>query len=157
MIQTQNHRIALVAAPGAQVNNGAVATLEIDTAPSGRKYNLLTYEIIVGATTAPLTTLKDTETDTSGSGYTDVPGSLFGGTYKDGLTPNPALPDATYSNQIVSLQVSLKGTRKRYHKLAISVGNAAPGAYITVIAILSRPAESPSTAPLRGHTSEILL
>ena len=157
MIQTQALRTVPVALPGAQVNNGAVTTLEVDTKPAGRGFALLTYVIIMGATTAPLTTLKATETDTSGSGYTDVPGAAFGGTYKDGVTANPILPDATTSNQMFSIQVQLRGTRKRFQKLSIAVGNSAPGAYIAAFAILSRGSEEPSTATLRGFASEILL
>jgi len=56
---------------------------------------------------------------------------------------------ADSDNDIHAFEVDLIG-RKRYIDFEITGGDGSAGTYLTVIAILSRPAESPNSAADRG-------
>lgn len=129
-----------VIAPAAIVDNAAFTTTEIDTL--GWDY----AEIIVniGATDVAMAALKVQESDTSGSGFTDVTGlDMDGDTDIDGNTA--ALPSATDDNKLIIFQIDLRN-RKRYLDLSATAGNGTNGTFASGICRLSRGAEWPSSS-----------
>lgn len=156
MLNMQAVRPAMVALPQAIENNQTVPTLEIDTVVNGVKADYITYYIMLGATDTTFTTLKNTETDVSGNGYTDTPGAAFGGTAKDGVTANPPLPGALDDFKIFAIHIKLSGSRKRFHKLSAVLGAGSTGAFVTIMAVLSRLHELPATSAKRNIAGEII-
>jgi len=125
-------------------NNAAVTISALDT----QGYDQADIFVVLGATDIALTVMKLTESDDDSS-YNDVTGCTFGGT---GL---PALPSATDDNNVYAFHIRKCSARKRYLKPAITVGNGATGAYLTVYAVLSMAKEQPNSATLRGLKAEV--
>jgi hypothetical protein len=142
MIPSQNMKIVNVTPPGAIIDDAAVVTAAIDTLG----FDYADVYVILGATDVAVAALKLTESDQAGSGYTDVEGGDFAGN----------LPGATDDNKIFGWHVDLKG-KKRYLDVVATGGNGTTGAYITVIAILSRAKQSPNTAAKRGLAKELFV
>jgi hypothetical protein len=91
-----------------------------------------------------MTTLKITDSNTSGSGHADVPGLVLGtSTDIDGSTS--ALPTATNDNGIFVFNIDLR-SRKRYIDVTATCGDGAAGTYITILGILSRPDATPTSS-----------
>lgn len=138
MIYATQDKTINVAPPGALVNNAAVNCSAIDR----RGFDYATIKVVLGSTDAALTALKIQESDDN-SHYSDVAGLDF--------SVSPAtLPTATQGNSIFSFDIDLR-PRKRYLKPVITVGaGVANGAYVTVIATLSRAEQAATTNTARG-------
>ena len=134
-----------VISPRAILNNGSYTTTEIDT----QGFRQMTLIVQLGATDIAATALKLQESDTSGSGQTDITALTFGGTGLD------ALPTATDDNNLFAFHVDLKN-RKRYLTLVMPWGNGSTGGFAAAVAVLSRPEAAASTKTLRGFTGEVL-
>jgi hypothetical protein len=145
LIETQKHKIVNLTPPAAIVNNATVTVAALDTL--GFAYSDLV--VALGATDIPLSVLKLTESDDNIT-YTDVPGSDFS------VAP-ATLPSATDDNNFFAWHVQMTGSRKRYLKPAITVGNGATGAFVCVLGILSRAQQAPSTAAGRGYAQELFV
>jgi hypothetical protein len=141
MIPT-NYKVVVITPPGAIVDNAAFTTTTVDT----KGFSHLQLLVHFGALDIAVVVLKAQESDDSGmSGAADITGAV-GGT-------NFTLPSASADNQFGAINVKLGGTRKRYIDLVATGGDGAAGTYMTAIAILSRPSESPDSAAERGFVA----
>ena len=145
MIEAQDRTVVWITDPAAIVNNAAVTTAEINTIQNGVKYDYVEIYFRLGATDTALTTLKVQESDTTGSGFTDIPGAS--------IAP---LPLATDDNKTYGFFIDMRG-RKSILDLSVVIGNGAAGAFTTAVAILSRAKESPDTPALRGLAAQVIL
>jgi hypothetical protein len=144
MIAAQNTKLVNVTPPAAIIDDASLTTAAIDT----KGFDYCTIKVILGATDIAMTALKVQESDASGSGFADVTGLVFGtSTDIDGNTS--ALPANDDDNGFFVFDIDLRG-RKRYLDVVATVGNGSAGAFVTVIAELSRAAESPTTIAQRG-------
>lgn len=141
----------MVAAPTALVDNAAVTTTEVDT----DGFDYASFYIYVGTTDIALTDLVVQETDTSGSGYTDVtPTDFTDATQLDVEGAALALPGATADTTFRVIHINLNG-RKRYLDLDITVGDGTAGGWYYAWCILSRAKEAPVTNAGLAGTSGI--
>ena len=137
MLYEQMEKVLLPTPPAAIIDDSAVTVAEIDTLGFDR----LTIYVILGATDIGITVCKLTESDSAGSGHADISGADFdGGTDIDGSAD--ALPAATDDNKIFVFDVDLK-KRKRYIDMGLTVGDGTTGAYVCVMARLTRGVEAP--------------
>lgn len=144
MIAAQQTKKVNLTPPAAIVDNSSLTVAELDTLG----WDYCEILVIMGATDIAMTALKVTESDSAGSGHADVTGLVFGtSTNVDGDTS--ALPIATDDNDIFSFQIDLR-KRKRYLDMTATVGDGTSGAFVAIIAILSRGRETPSTAAEAG-------
>lgn len=140
MHQIQGSKFFTVTAPEAIRNNSSYTTNEIDT----RGFRYCTIVVQLGVTDAALTALKVQESDTTGSGFADVTGLVFGAT---GAT---ALPTATDDAGIFAFYIDLKG-RKRFLDVVATVGvGASVGGFYTILAILEQAEEMANTLAERN-------
>ena len=149
MIDSQNVKYFQVTPPAAILDNASATTNEIDT----KGWDYLTVICSVGATDIAMAALKLQESDTSGSGFGDVTGAIFGTSTNTGGSAS-TLPSATDDNKLFVFYVDLKN-RKRYIDLVATAGDGAAGTYFSAEAILSRGEESPSSASERGASQEL--
>lgn len=144
MIHAQNTKLVSVTPPAAIVNNSSYTTAEIDTLG----FDYAQIIVYLGASDIAMAALKVTESDSSGSGHADVTGLVFGtSTNIDGSTS--ALPSATDDNKFQVFDIDLRG-RKRYLDVTATAGNGSAGTFATILCILSRAGEAPTTAAGRG-------
>lgn len=151
MIQSQNQKVVPVINPAAITNNTSFTAAEVDTL--GFAY--ATYYFYLGATDVALTALKLQETDTTGSGYADVSGAVFG-TSTNSAGSTSTLPSATDDNKLFAIRVDLRG-RKRFQKPTVTIGNGTTGGFVTAWAVLERAYEAPNTAAERGVSQDLIL
>lgn len=130
-----HQKVVVVTPPAAIVDAASLTTAAIDTLGFG----FCTILVILGATDVAMTALKVQQSDASGSGFADV----------TGLDYSAALPGAGADNTVYAFDVDLKG-KKRYLDVVATGGDGAAGAYFTVIAILSKAQQLPTTATQRG-------
>lgn len=144
MNKIQQVKYISVTPPAAIANNTSPTTAEIDTLG----YDYCTIVAYLGATDIAMTALKVTESDTAGSGHADVTGLVFGTSNTiDGSAST--LPSATDDNKFFVFQVDLRG-RKRYLDVTATIGNGSTGAYLTILAMLSRGESNPATSAGMG-------
>lgn len=120
--------------PQARINNAAVTCATIDR----RGFDYAVIRLSLGATDVALTTLKLQESDDN-STFTDVTGADFS------VSPL-SLPTSGSSNTLWEWQVDLRGSRKRYLRPAVTIGNGSLGAFVSVTAELSRAEQTPYNA-----------
>lgn len=144
MIPLQNTKFVSVTPPAAIIDNASATTAEVDTAG----WDYATYVIYLGATDIAMSALTLTESDTSGSGHSNVTGGVYGtSTDIDGNTSS--LPAADDDNGFFLIEVDLRG-RKRYLDLTATIGNGTNGTYFSAMCILSRGEIAPNTVSERG-------
>jgi hypothetical protein len=126
-----------VTPPAAIVDNSAFTTAAVDT----RGWRHLTFVVVFGAIDIAVASSKIRHSDASNMGSpADI---AVGGT-------DYALATATDSDNLFHVfEVDLLG-KKRYIDFEITGGDGAAGSYIAVLAILSRPEESPNSATKHG-------
>jgi hypothetical protein len=135
--------------PGVIKDNASWTTAEIDTLG----WDYMTIVVQLGATDIAMAALAVTESDTSGSGHANVTGLVWGtSTNIDGSTS--ALPSATDDNTFQVAQIDLR-YRKRYIDLTATAGDGTAGTYASILGILSRGKDAPTTATECG-CNEIL-
>jgi hypothetical protein len=135
--------------PGALVDGASLTVAELDTL----NWDYAQIVLILGATDIACTAAILTDGDTSGSGHANIAASNFSGqTNLDGGTA--ALPTATDDDGFFVWELDLR-KRKRYIDATITVGDGTVGGYYTVIAILSRGDNPPTTISGRGCTDII--
>ena len=144
MIQAQEKKYVNLTPPAAIVDNASLTVAELDCLG----WDYCEILVILGATDIAMSALTVTESDTSGSGHGDVTGLIFG-TSANTAGDTSSLPAATDDNDIFKFEIDLR-KRKRYLDLTATVGNGTAGAYVAVIAILSRGRVTPSTAAEAG-------
>lgn len=134
-----------VTPPAAIVDDAAYTTAEVDSVDATLgKAAFLEFWVYLGATDIALAAFKLTESDTSGSGFTDVSGADF--------SVSPAtLASATDDNKAYLISVDLRnGSRKRYFDLTLTAGNGSTGTYACAWAYRVYTTKSPSTAAELG-------
>lgn len=151
-----NKKALNITPPAALVNNASATCLVIDT----QGYADLEIIVILGATDIALTALKVQESDAEASSTSltsgaDITGTRFGTDNNDAGAAS-TLPSATDDNHLFSFKIDLRG-RKRYLLPVITVGNGTSGAYVTVIALLSRPQQGPRLAADAGYTQRMMV
>ena len=145
MFSTQNCKFVNTTPPAAIIDNAAATTAALDT----KGWEEATFIVQLGALDIAISTMKLQESDSSGSGYTDISGADFS------VSPL-TLPSATADNNLYAIYVNLVG-RKRYLDLSLTLGDGAAGTYVSVLAILSRGKEAPNTASERGVAQQALV
>lgn len=144
MIPAQNVKRVGITPPAAIVDNASYATAEVDTLG----YDYAKIVVWLGATDIAMTALAVTESDTSGSGHTNVTGLVYGtSTDIDGNVST--LPSATDDNKFFEFDIDLRG-RKRYLDVTATAGDGTTGTFAVIFAELSRAEETPVTATERG-------
>lgn len=144
MIDAQEAKYVNLTPPAAIVDNASLTVAELDCLG----WDYAEIIVILGATDIAMSALKVTESDTSGSGHADVTGLIFG-TSANIAGDTSALPAATDDNDIFKFEIDLR-KRKRYLDVTATVGNGTAGAYVAIIARLSRARVTPSTAAEAG-------
>lgn len=141
MIDTQNLQFVQAIPPQSPASAGDAQQFVVDTAG----YEYLTYVSSIGTAVAGFDEYCALESDTVNGVFGTVPNSAFGASPNTTAAP---LPTATSDFTNGAIFIPLFG-RKRYHKFRAKVGTG--GAVgISVLAILSRGEQAPSTATLRG-------
>lgn len=135
----QTNKFVSVTPPGALVDGAAVTTAAVDTAGFG----YAVFTCYFGAMDAAATVFKLTECETSGGSYTDVPGADFS------VSPL-TLPSATADNTAVRIFVRVKGARKRFLDLSVTIDSTGNGDYVCIWCDLCNPVSGPDTAADRG-------
>ncbi len=150
MIPAMACKFVRAISPGAIKDNASFTATEIDT----KGFAFCTIVVQVGATDIAMAALKVQESDTSGSGFGDVTGLVFG-TSTNLAGSTSTLPSATDDNKLFVFHVNLTG-RDRYLKLVATAGNGTSGTYASAVACLSRAAEGPYDATTMG-ASQVLV
>jgi hypothetical protein len=135
MIHAQNNRV-VAELPTAAVGATATATLTIDTL--GYDHASVVVIRASNASTVFANAVKVEESDSSGSGYTDVVGLVGGGASGFAI---PAVT-ATGSASILKLDVDTKA-KKRYLKVSYTPGASAT---VAIVGRLGRAEVSPENA-----------
>lgn len=144
MSKLHDAKFVQVIAPAAIVDDASWTTNVVDTIG----FNYATFIFNLGATDIAMAALKLQESDASGSGYTDVSGAdLASATDIDGAAT--ALPSATDDNNLVVIQVDLRG-RKRFLDLVATAGNGASGTFASAVCILSQADVAPESVTAAG-------
>lgn len=143
----QDYKIISVTPPAAIVDNASYTTAEIDTLGFDR----LAIIVYLGATDIAMTALKVTESDTAGSGHTDVTGLVYGTSAGIGGTTS-ALPSATDDNKFFAFEIDLRG-RKRYIDVTATAGDGTAGTYATIFALGFAREENTQSAANRGFAN----
>ena len=140
MIQLTQTRKVQSVWPQARINNSAVTCASIDR----RGFDYAVVRVTIGATDIGFTTFKLQESDDN-STFTDIGGADYS---VSPLTP----PSSSNSNTIWEWQVDLRGSRKRYLRPAITIGNGSSGAFVAAEAELFRAEQAPYNASTQGLT-----
>jgi hypothetical protein len=147
MQNLQNLKFVNVTPPAAIVDNAAFTTATLDT----KGARTVCWLVTLGALDIAVAAMKLRESDDSGmSGAADISGADFS------VSPL-TLPAATDDNKLYAIFVTMSGSRKRYQDLSLTGGDGAAGTYATVIAILDRLEQAPSTATLRGLAQQAIV
>ena len=149
MVHVQNQKVVAVINPVAIVDNTSWTTTEIDTL--GFAY--CSIYVMLGATDIAMATLKVQESDTSGTDFGDISGTIFG-TATNIAGSTSSKPSATDDNLIFAVDIDLRG-RKRYLDLVATAGDGSTGTYACAWAVLERGDDQLDTAASRG-CSQIL-
>ena len=139
MIHAQNHKV-VADVPAAAVGSTATATLVIDTL--GYDHASITVLRASNASTVFANAVKVEESDSSGSGYSDVTALVGGGT---GGFAIPAV-SATGSAAVLKLDVDTKA-KKRYLRVNYTPGASAN---VAIVARLGRAEVAPENASQAG-------
>ena len=133
MIHSTNVKIAEAVAPQAIKDDAAFTATAIDS----DGYNHMTIYCHIGATDIAMAALKVTESDSSGSGYADITGTVVG-TAANITGSTSALPSATDDNKFMAFDIALNGSRKRYYKVSATAGDGSAGTFMSAFAVLER-------------------
>lgn len=151
MLAALDKKVVLVTPPQAIVDNASWPTTEVDTLG----YDHAEFIWLYGASDIAMAALKVQESDTSGSGFSDVSGGVFGTSTNDAGSTS-TLPSATDDNKLFSICLDLT-KRKRYLDLVATGGDGTTGAYGSCICILTRAEQSPKTAVLAGFAQRLVV
>lgn len=144
MHENQRVKTVQVIAPVAIKDNAGWTTVEIDTLG----FDDCVVKFMLGAMDIKMVALKMQESETTGSGQTDITGA-------DYSSPD-LLPTATDDNGIWAWYIDCRN-HGRYLTLVATAGDGAAGTFACAWADLSRGRSDPSTAVLRGNTKEIFV
>lgn len=136
-----------VTPPAAIIDNAAATTAALDT----KGFKKAMFLVYLGALDIAVSAMKLQESDDSGmSGAVDITGADFS------VSPL-TLPTASDDNHLFAIYVDLRGSRKRYLDLSLTLGDGAAGSFVTVLAGLADAEEAPNTAAKRGLTQQAIV
>jgi len=138
MIDLQQTKKIQLIWPQARLNNTAITSASVDR----KGFNYAAIRVAIGATDVGFTTFKLQESDDNTT-FTDIAGADFS------IAPL-TLPASGATNTLWEWQVDLRGSRKRYLKPALTVGNGTSGAFVSATAELSRAEQAPANATAEG-------
>ena len=144
MIPSQNSKVINVIPPVAIKDNASWTTTEIDT----KGFDYCTIYVNLGATDIAAAALKVQESDTTGTGFADVTGLVYG-TSTNTAGSTSTLPSATDDDDIFVFEIDLR-KRKRFLDLVATAGNGTNGTFASAIAVLEKATNTPTTAAERG-------
>ena len=124
--------------PQARINNAAVTCASVDR----RGFDYAVVRVAIGATDTGFTAFKLQESDDNTT-FTDIPGTDYS------IAPL-TLPSSSNGNTLWEWQVDLRGSRKRYLRPALTVGNGTLGAFVSAEVELFRAEQSPYNATTQG-------
>lgn len=143
MVPIHATKYLLLTPPAAKVDDSAFTIASIDA----KGWDYCTILCILGDTDIAMEALKVGEADAD-SAHVDITGLVYGTSVNtDGNTSS--LPTADSDNKIFAFEIDLR-KRKRYIKVAATAGDGTAGTFMTVLAILSRGEDVPTTATERG-------
>lgn len=143
MVPIHATKYLLLTPPAAKVDDAAFTIASIDA----KGWDYCTILCILGDTDIAMEALKVGEADAD-SAHVDITGLVYGTSVNtDGSTSS--LPTASDDNKIFAFELDLR-KRKRYIKVAATAGDGTAGTFMTVLAILSRGEDVPTTATERG-------
>ena len=149
MVRGQMCKVVAVTNPVAIKDNAAWVTTEVDS----RGYEFGIFYVMLGASDIAMAVFKLQESSTSGSGFADVTGAIYGTSENTGGSTS-TLPSATDDGLIFAIECDLRA-RKRYLDLSITAGDGVVGTFAVAWCELWRAHEIPETASERG-ASQIL-
>lgn len=152
MQQLQRIKRGIVIAPAAITDNASFTTNEIDTAGFGQ----LAVHVIVAATDIAFTALKLQSSNTSGSGFADITGLVYGTSTLPETGATSALPTATDDNKIFSFYLNLDGKHGRYVDLVATIGDGAAGGFAAAWYELTNSETGLSTSASRGEAAHLI-
>jgi len=138
MIDLQQTKKVQSVWPQARINNSAVTCASVDR----KGFDYAVVRVAIGATDIGFTTFKLQESDDN-STFTDITGADFS------VSPL-TLPSSSNSNTLWEWQVDLRGSRKRYLRPAITIGNGSAGAFVSSTVELSRAEQATYNATTEG-------
>jgi len=148
-VAAQNCKLVSMTPPAAIVDNASLTVAEVDTIG----FDYAKIVVYLGASDIAMTALACTESDTSGSGHSNITGLVFG-TSANHVGTTSTLPSATDDNKFFVFDIDLKG-RKRYLDVTATIGDGTAGTFAVIWCELSRAEDTPTTAAQRG-AAEIL-
>ncbi len=151
MLHAYNFKRVAITNPVAIVDNASWTTNEVDTAG----YAHVVINVMLGANDIAIAAFKLQESDTSGSGFADITGAIFGTSNNDTGSAS-TLPSATDDDKLFSIFVDLKG-RKRYLDLVLTNGDGTVGGFAVAWAELHRAQDAPRTAVETGYSQRLVV
>lgn len=138
MKQAANVKYVAITPPAAIVDNAAFTTAAVDTKGWGHLMIVAQFGAL------------DIAPASASIRHSDASNMASPTTLATGGT-DFALATATDSDNLFHVfEVEIDGTKGRYIDFEITGGDGTAGTYLSVLAILSRPAESPNSATERG-------
>lgn len=144
MLPLQSSKVLNTCPSVAIKDNASWTTVEIDTLG----FDYATVFWALGATDIAMAALKMQESDTAGSGQTDITGLVWG-TSTNIAGSTSTLPSSTNDNGVFRFDIDLRG-RKRYLTLVATAGDGAAGTYGSALTLLHRAEDGPTTAAQCG-------
>lgn len=144
MINAQNSKWVLLTPPAALIDGASATVAELDT----NGWDYAEIMVIIGDTEAALTALLVTEADVSATSHATVTGLVYG-TSADIVGTTSVLPTITDDDSIYGFEIDLR-KRKRFLDMTVTVASTSTGAYVTILARLTRGGESPETVAAKG-------
>lgn len=146
----QNMKLVNLIPPVAIKDNASWTTTEVDT----KGYDYALFIVNLGATDIAIAALKLQESNTSGSGFADVTGAIYG-TSTNLAGSTSTLPAATDDDKVFAILVDLR-KRSRYLDLVATAGNGTNGTFASGICVLARGHNGFTTAAEFG-CSQVLV
>lgn len=142
--EMQQTKYVTMIGPQAIKDDGSWTTTEVDT----EGYDYATIVFHYGTSDIAMAALAITESDSTGSGHSNVTG-LVVGTSENTDGDTTSLPAADDDDGFVVFEIDLKA-RKRYLDMTATAGDGSSGSYASAMCILSRANVTPTTVSGRG-------
>ena len=125
-------------------DNVTATKVEVDT----KDFKFARIVLYLGATDIALSALKLEESDSTGTGYSDITSTVFG-TATDSSGAATTLPSATDDGKFYHFDVDLRG-RKRFLRMVATAGDGSLGANMAAWCDLYGGSITPTNATSRG-------
>ena len=152
MHAAQQGKLVSITPPEAVEEGASWTTAELDT----KGYDYVVITAFFGAIDVALTAFKVQQSDTTGTGFADVTGLIFG-TSTNSAGDTSAFPDGDDDDDFFRFTIDLVGMKRFLDVVATidDAGSGETGAYVAIWAELFRAEETPNTAAERGVNQEL--